>query len=499
MTVAFVVTASDVDPGPIVNPTGLAFVAGEGANPQAVQITNLTANPLRVEATLANPEDGTIFSAGMNQFSAPGTETVQLVVSADPGDLPAGVYRGSLDLEFNGGSFVSSVALQLIVPPGKAQAELTDAVAKGFCVETELIPIVTTLGGGSTLPAGLPIPIDVTVFTDCGFPLDFAPVAVEFQGVSSPPLTLTGLGGGRYTGVWNVPDVAEETTARLTVYAATANGSGTFDQNVTVTPTADAAPRIFPGGVAHSATFMRDPLAPGTIISVFGENLSSAPLAGPGQSASALPLPEELADTEMWLGGVSMPLLFSREDQVNAILPSELADRVNESLPLVVRRGTSLSFPENVVLSAAQPGAYTQNASGTGPGSILDLDFQNVTADNPAVAGEIVQVYCTGLGAVSPPVPSGEAASVNPLSWTTGEVTVTPRRAAGGHSVFRAGTRIRRSLPDQHLYSRRPSRRTGPACDHRERPAVASCNDLHRVRLRLSIVPVAEGRFAIAW
>ena len=133
----------------------------------------------------------------------------------------------------------------------------------------------------------------------------------------------------------------------------------------------------------------------------------------------------QLAGTQALLGGFAIPLLFSREDQVNGILPFALADRVNESLPLVVRRGASLSFPEPVLLVAARPGSYTQNASGTGPGSILDLGFQLVTPENPVRPGDIIQIFCTGLGEVTPPVESGVAAPTNPLSVTTQAIAVT--------------------------------------------------------------------------
>jgi uncharacterized protein (TIGR03437 family) len=44
---------------------------------------------------------------------------------------------------------------------------------------------------------------------------------------------------------------------------------------------------------------------------------------------------------------------------------------------------------------------------------------------NPATAGETVVIYCTGLGAVNPPVPEGTPPPVSPLSMTVNPVTVT--------------------------------------------------------------------------
>ena len=51
----------------------------------------------------------------------------------------------------------------------------------------------------------------------------------------------------------------------------------------------------------------------------------------------------------------------------------------------------------------------------------------NVLADSghPLHAGDVATIYCTGLGALSPAVPEGVAASTTVLSRTTSPVTVT--------------------------------------------------------------------------
>jgi len=54
-----------------------------------------------------------------------------------------------------------------------------------------------------------------------------------------------------------------------------------------------------------------------------------------------------------------------------------------------------------------------------------------VDVSNPASAGDILQVYCTGLGRVTNQPPSGAAAPYNPLAVTTTNPTV----AIGGVST----------------------------------------------------------------
>jgi len=48
--------------------------------------------------------------------------------------------------------------------------------------------------------------------------------------------------------------------------------------------------------------------------------------------------------------------------------------------------------------------------NGIGPGMIAHLDSSLVTEQNPAVLGEFVSIYLTGLGAVNPPVADGVGA-----------------------------------------------------------------------------------------
>jgi uncharacterized protein (TIGR03437 family) len=55
---------------------------------------------------------------------------------------------------------------------------------------------------------------------------------------------------------------------------------------------------------------------------------------------------------------------------------------------------------------------------------VLHLDYSIVTAANPAKRGEIVSIYLTGLGAVTPMVTDGAAGETNPLSVVTAPVNV---------------------------------------------------------------------------
>ena len=69
------------------------------------------------------------------------------------------------------------------------------------------------------------------------------------------------------------------------------------------------------------------------------------------------------------------------------------------------------------------------NGGGSGQGAIFDVDAEgnSVLADasNPASVGDVLVMYCVGLGTVKPAVTAGEAAPSNPPSKATELVTAT--------------------------------------------------------------------------
>jgi uncharacterized protein (TIGR03437 family) len=134
-----------------------------------------------------------------------------------------------------------------------------------------------------------------------------------------------------------------------------------------------------------------------------------------------------LGNTQVLLGGRPMPLYFTSSGQIDAVVPYDIAP--NSVQQLIVQNGTAVSQPETVMVSAAQPGVFSQNSSGTGPGSILGQKPGGIptlnTAANPANVGDALLIFCTGLGTVSPSVPAGTAASTSVLSYTDNPVTVT--------------------------------------------------------------------------
>ena len=421
----------DRDPGPIVMPLGLIFATPPGgpAPPsQSVRISILTPQPLPFTVQALTLSGG----AWLGPVSAEGTvvpgESAVISVEVVPGELAPGIYRGLLQLLFDG-ELSRTVDVVLVVFPVSTASANPAPVFQDGCNRAQLAPVFRLLGGISPIPAGWPASVEVEVVDNCAAKMTAGSVVMDFANIASPSLALGHSGSGLWAATWNVPAAADpDSMAIVTVTATDPEGiSGALTQGLSVSPNSSLPPRVAPGGVVHGASFVLDPLAPGTIVSIFGSNLSSEPVSGGGRSASSVPLPTELAGTQIILGGRPLPILFSREDQVNAVLPFEVADRLNESLPLLVRRtdAGSLGVPEPVFVSAARPGVFTRNASGSGPGSIQNASFQTVTPARPVQAGDAIIIYGTGLGAVFPEVASGDPAPASPLARTARDVTVT--------------------------------------------------------------------------
>jgi uncharacterized protein (TIGR03437 family) len=162
------------------------------------------------------------------------------------------------------------------------------------------------------------------------------------------------------------------------------------------------------------------PIAPGGLITVYGVNLAD----GVGQS-KGLPLPQQLNGAQVLLGNQPLPILYTSTGQLNVQVPYTVP--VNTQYQMTVQHGNTLSVPQSVVVSEAQPGIFTVNQQGTGQGSIVRSDQVTLAQPGtPASIGETVVIYCTGLGAVTPAVKEGVAAPLTPpLSTTVNAVTVT--------------------------------------------------------------------------
>ena len=165
-------------------------------------------------------------------------------------------------------------------------------------------------------------------------------------------------------------------------------------------------------------------LSPGCWASIYGTKLAAAV-----SFASSVPLPKKLGETSVSVAGVAAPVKYVSANQVNFLVPFEITIPQNSVVPVTVTtaEGTSAAFNLRLVLDA--PAIFTKDGSGLGPALVFNGAFQPVDT----LDGSTIILYATGLGPVSPAVPSENGgASTEPLNRTVDpfEVYVGDAKAA---------------------------------------------------------------------
>ena len=173
------------------------------------------------------------------------------------------------------------------------------------------------------------------------------------------------------------------------------------------------------GAITNAASFEKGPVAPGTIVSIFGSNLSRNTT-----TASALPLPVSLDGTSVTVGNQVIPLFFVSPGQINAQLPFNLQ---SGSALLTVKNGGGLSGNFTFVVTNTSPAVFTATTDGKSAAIAVHSDYSLVQSSprESARSGEAIFIYCTGLGAVDKTIAAGSAGPSNPLANTSQKTTVS--------------------------------------------------------------------------
>jgi uncharacterized protein (TIGR03437 family) len=174
------------------------------------------------------------------------------------------------------------------------------------------------------------------------------------------------------------------------------------------------APVTFDTSVVSTATFIPapSPVAPGSIATVFGVYVNDGSLVPFTFFDQNSRLTTRLGDASVTLNGIPAPMLFSFPGQLAIQIPYEMEGQSTATLRVTVAGQTGA--PSTVRLDSVVPGVFTLNQSGGGAAAVLHQDGVTVvTSQNPARPGEIVVLYATGLGAVTPPLATGAPSEGN--------------------------------------------------------------------------------------
>ncbi len=231
--------------------------------------------------------------------------------------------------------------------------------------------------------------------------------------------------------------------ARMTLRAIRADGQEIDRVTLAPLPVLNAMP------VVNAASFAPR-LAPGALVSIFGRNLASE-----DQAAASLPLPVELGGVGITLEGRRLPLLYASSGQINAQLPFDAAGA--GLLQVTAPNGSVFA---GIVVTGAAPAVFGLPTGRGSQATIAHAGGGLVTPEAPAVPGESLTVYLTGLGRVEgtiepgKPAPAGALRARAPVTVLVGGLAAAPSFAGltpGFVGLYQVNFQVPARLPGGHI------------------------------------------------
>jgi uncharacterized protein (TIGR03437 family) len=418
---------TNLQSGPDVDSDDLVMVAPPDYGPISTQITvtGSDSRPLQFSVNVgADAPPGVIVTPARGvATSTPTTVTV----TADPSKFSATPAAGDLvDVSADVGyPFAVPKGLAgVFMNPTAGPVTTAHAAAHGgaqphatTCTPSKILVVPTSPASLASQLLDVPTTIKARLLDDCGNAITDASVSASFStGEAGVGLTLSDATRGIYSGTWRPAKAAASATLTL---LAVRGSMPTATAATYVTVRDDpGAPIVAANGVLNNLNPMPGaPIAPGTLAAVWGTNLAAGT-----EQAGAVPLPTQLAGTQVLIGGIAAPLFYASPNQIDVQIPTELPPNTTQQV-MVVTNG-NVTVPQTIQLSPVTPGiavygnndAIAQHAA----------DYTLVTASSPAHPNEWVIVYLVGMGATSPAVATNQQSpSTTPLAQASVQPTVT--------------------------------------------------------------------------
>jgi uncharacterized protein (TIGR03437 family) len=162
----------------------------------------------------------------------------------------------------------------------------------------------------------------------------------------------------------------------------------------------DTVPYIAPAGVRNAAgDTPSSTVAPGSLISISGQNLSAATDVG-----RVNPLAQAIDGVTVTVTDRILPLLYVSPQQINAQVPSDLPDG---DYTLQVHSPGQPDVSANFSVARNSPGLFGQSMNSQTYAVALHADGSPITPDSPAQGGETISLLGTGFGPYAAPVIDG--------------------------------------------------------------------------------------------
>ncbi len=149
------------------------------------------------------------------------------------------------------------------------------------------------------------------------------------------------------------------------------------------------------GGATLSGGQDAAQIAPGTIVSIVGENLSESAVSA---DLSQEELPLDLGGVHVYFNGIRSPLFFVSPTQINAQIPFELLDvsSINAFVRTVRKDGNvTVTTPVSVTIVPQNPGIFAEDGPDPRPGVVFhgtNFGSGTVSVDGSIKAGDVATV-----------------------------------------------------------------------------------------------------------
>jgi uncharacterized protein (TIGR03437 family) len=294
------------------------------------------------------------------------------------------------------------------------------------------IPLISAQITAATSFSGTSVPVGQAFNVNVGFTL------VLLGPVPTGTITYTVDGGATQTATL----VSGAITLAISVLTAGphtiainyAGDSNYLSSATTLTFTATSTTPLVPTGGLVNGALSTSSVSPGTLASIFGDNLST----GTAQ-ASTLPLPTTMAGATVTINGEACPLLYVSPTQINFQVPY---DTPLGSATVVISTSAGTGAPFTVTVTAAAPAIFTyvNSAGQINPVILHAATSALVTAASPAQPGETLTLYATGAGPVNNTPATGAGAGPGATSVVNPTITVGSVTATVGFSGLSQGS-----------------------------------------------------------
>lgn len=381
-----------------VSPTSLSFAAQPGGNapaPQSITVTSASgasgtsftysvSGNLTISATV----NGTTIANGQT-LATPATITI---TPSTAGLTPGTTYNNTITLTPVGGGAAVTVPVTLSVSSNPVITVTPTTLSFIYDAGTAVpSPQSVTVGGasGQTFTA---------TASSTGNWLSVAPSSGTTPATLMVAVNPTGLAANTYTGTITV----------------TGTGSASGSSTITVTLKVNAPlPTIT--SVSSAASYLGGSISPGEVITIFGTSIGPTPgvtliLDSTGKVSTTL------AGVQVLINGFLSPMVYASNTQVSAVVPYEICATScgpGTIAQVVVKFLGQSSNGIPTPVSSTTPAIFTANASGSGPGAILNANSSVNSPANPANKGDTIAIYLTGEGLTSPAGVTGKVTTVS--------------------------------------------------------------------------------------